>query len=72
MLTIRHFGERDGLGLLVRVWLGFALGFSVGAIDYLSEYCKHITYSIRRIAVELFDSVRLRRPVTGVLLESTD
>eukprot|EP00116_Pleurobrachia_bachei_P017078 sb/3477340/ len=26
LLTIRSFGARDGLGLSVRVWLGFGLG----------------------------------------------
>eukprot|EP00116_Pleurobrachia_bachei_P009315 sb/3469577/ len=37
LLTIRSFGARDGLGLSVRVWLGFGLGGSVRAIDSLSD-----------------------------------
>ena len=30
LLTIRSFGARDGLGLTVRVWLGFGLGVRLG------------------------------------------
>eukprot|EP00116_Pleurobrachia_bachei_P018158 sb/3478420/ len=37
LLTIRSFGARDGLGLSVRVWLGFGLGGSVRANDSLSD-----------------------------------
>jgi hypothetical protein len=37
LLTIRSFGARDGLGLSVRVWLGFGLGDSVRANDSLSD-----------------------------------
>ena len=37
LLTIRSFSARDGLGLSVRVWLGFGLGLSVRAIDSLTD-----------------------------------
>eukprot|EP00116_Pleurobrachia_bachei_P009429 sb/3469691/ len=37
LLTIRSFGARDGLGLSVRVWLGFGLGLPVKAIDSLTD-----------------------------------
>ena len=37
LLKIRVFGARDGLGLSVRVWLGFGLGLSVRAIDSLTD-----------------------------------
>eukprot|EP00116_Pleurobrachia_bachei_P015178 sb/3475440/ len=30
LLTIRSFGAHDGLGLSVRVWLGFGLGVRLG------------------------------------------
>eukprot|EP00116_Pleurobrachia_bachei_P018909 sb/3479171/ len=30
LLTIRSFGARNGLGLSVRVWLGFGLGVRLG------------------------------------------
>ncbi len=45
LLKIRSFSAHDGLGLSVRVWLGFGLGLSVRAIDSLDSISYRLVYS---------------------------
>eukprot|EP00116_Pleurobrachia_bachei_P007100 sb/3467362/ len=66
LLTIRSFGARDGLGLTVRVWLGFGFGFRLG-LTILYQ----LPFSLLKSAVWLRGYSRLKK-VDSNILSATD